>query len=99
MHKLTPAPALHTSNLEAMEVFSANPEVRKIEISFMQRFLQVSAEQSAEALAAVSGDACEQRFSSTFARMQNPLFARISRALEATVPQTEGFGKFRSRDE
>lgn len=66
MNKLTLTPAPHTSNLEAMEVFSANLEVREIEISFMQRFLQVSAEQSAEALALVTRDACEQVFPRTF---------------------------------
>lgn len=32
------------------------------------------------------------------ARMQSPLFKRVARALEQSVPETKGFGQFRDSD-
>ena len=40
-------------------------------------------------------DADERMFKADYARMQHPVFAALSKALERTVPEDAGFGKFR----
>lgn len=45
--------------------------------------------------AALLADADERMFKADYARMQHPVFAALSKALESTVPEGAGFGKFR----
>ena len=45
--------------------------------------------------AALLADADERMFKADYARMQHPVFAALSKALESTVSEHAGFGKFR----
>jgi len=80
------------------DLLSAEPERQRIENSFIQRFIKTSKAESAKALA-LAELTPEQRFSAAFIRMQNPIFTRIAGALERSVPETSGFGRFKGRDQ
>ena len=48
-----------------------------------------------DAAAALLADADERTFTADYARLEHPVFAALSKALESTVPEDAGFGKFR----
>jgi hypothetical protein len=78
-------------------LLSAEPEKQSIEIALIQRFIQTSKVETARALA-LADLTPEQRFSAVFARMQSPIFTKVARALERSIPETSGFGRFKGRD-
>lgn len=79
-------------------LLSAEPEKQSIELSFIQRILQTNKAETAKALALAAKVTPEQRFSSAFSRMQNPIFTKIAQVMERSVPESSGFGRFKGRD-
>ena len=90
-----------TEPSEAQELtglLSQEPEKQRIELSFVQRFLKTSEAVSRKALESAARVTPEQTFASEYARMQHPIFAKVSSALERSIPDTPGFGRFKGRD-
>lgn len=80
------------------QYFSAEPEKQRIELSFLERFVNAKAVESAKELRFVAKMTPETRFAQSHAQMQNPVFRLLSSLLEQSVPEEKGFGKFRGRD-
>ena len=79
-------------------LLSAEPEKQSIEVAFIQRCLQTNRAETAGVLAMAARVTPGQRFSAAFAQMQSPVFTKIARAMELSVPETSGFGRFKGRD-
>ena len=60
--------------------------------------MQLNKVESANVLAMAARVTPEQRFSAAFTRIQSPIFTKIARIMDHSVPETVGFGRFKGRD-
>lgn len=79
-------------------LLSEEPEKQSIELSFIQRCMQMNKVETAKVLALAARVTPEQRFSAAFACIQSPIFTKIARVMEHSVPETSGFGRFKGSD-
>ena len=77
-----------------MNVLSFEPARRSIELAFLHRINEAAKETSVTLDKATQVK--DDSFSTHLACMQNPVFKRIARELEQSIPDT-GFGPFRGR--
>ena len=76
------------------DVLSVEPAQRSVELAFLRR-LSEAAKVSGSAILGKAAQADDYAESGNLARMQNPVFKRLARALEEAIPTDRGFGRFR----
>lgn len=85
------------STERTVEVFSTEPELRSVEVAFVQRLVE-GAQQTAARLLGPRAKRRESDFSAQFdadfARMQSPVAKRIARMAEQALPEKVGFRRF-----
>lgn len=90
------APTTHSDFAEAAspaDVLSDEPARRSVELAFLRRVNEAS-EATGTAILGKAAQA-EGDTVANMARMQNPVFKRLARALEQSIPADRGFGRFR----
>lgn len=86
----------HTDSPESAspaDVLSDEPARRSVELDFLRRITDAS-EATGTAVLSKAAQA-EGDTVANMARMQNPVFKRLARALEEAIPTDRGFGRFR----
>jgi hypothetical protein len=78
------------------DALSTDPARRSVELAFLRRFSAL-AEAAGAAVLSNAEQADGDSVSANLARVQSPVFKRAARALEQTVPESAGFGRFRDR--
>jgi hypothetical protein len=92
-----PTPHAHLDSVESarsVDTLSLDPARRSVELAFLRR----ATEAARGAGSAILGKAAQiegDSVSANLARMQSPVFKRIAHALEQTIPEDTGFGRFR----
>jgi hypothetical protein len=83
-------------SVRPVDALSAEPARRSIELAFLRR-LTDAAKVAGTAVLGKAAEADGDSVSANLARMQSPVFKRAARALEQSVPEDAGFGRFRDR--
>ena len=77
------------------EVLSPEAGKRGIELAFLERVTKAAFSAAVAAVEAGASVARKEKFSTAYTRMRSPVFEKVSKALEHTVPEDAGFGRFR----
>lgn len=92
-----PTPHAHLDSVESarsVDTLSLDPARRSVELAFLRRVTEAARGAGSAILgkaAQIEGDSV----SANLARMQSPVFKQIAHALEQTIPEDTGFGRFR----
>lgn len=95
MNTATPTSLDTTETVHPADALSAEPARRSVELAFLRRLTDAASASSAAILgkAERSGDSV----AANLGRMQSAVFKKAARALEPSVPEDAGFGRFRDR--
>lgn len=97
MSTRTPPDVKRSTESSLAQYWSIDPEKQKIELSFLQRYVDAKEVESAKELHFVVKVTPENRFSAAHSKMQSSAFRVLSSLMEKSVPEEKGFGKFRGR--
>lgn len=76
------------------DLLSVDPAQRAVEIAFLRRVTDAAKVTGTAILDKAAHDEGDT-VAKNLARMQNPVFKRLARALEQSIPDGTGFGRFR----
>ena len=85
-----------TETARPVDALSAEPAERSVELAFLRR-LTDAAKAAGAAILRKAEQSDGDTVAASLARMQSPAFKRAARALEQSVPDDAGFGRFRNR--
>jgi len=77
--------------------FSSDPGTREVEIAFLERLAASCLDATVASLDAAQASDRRNHFAADYARIQNPVWARLAKVLAGDVPADAGFGRFRGR--
>lgn len=80
------------------EVLSVDPNNQRIEQSFLARLLHQIRLESDKDIVTGKANSIECEFELAQARIQNPIFGVLSRALDAALPPKINLGRFQDKD-
>lgn len=80
-------------NFEKNDIFSNDPNERKIEEAFLLRLLESTRQNSKELLHGQRDD-MESAVTRQLQLFESPVFRKLSEALEKSIPEDTGFTKF-----
>lgn len=94
MNKTTDTHLDSPESASPTDVLSVEPIQRAVELAFLRRITD-AAEATGKAILSNAAQAEGDTVGANLARMQDPAFNRLARALEQSVPEDTGFGRFR----
>lgn len=89
------APTVADAGQEVPYVFSPEPDRRAVEEAFVVRFMAAAASSTARVLERADHPRHEATLDDDLKRMRHPVFARMARIFEQSVPTDADFGPFR----
>lgn len=89
------SPDAAETTVRADDALSVEPARRSVELAFLRRLTDAARNAGAAVLSKAAQAEDGDSVSANLARMQSPVFKRAARALEQSVPEDAGFGRFR----
>lgn len=97
MNSPTHPPLDSAESARHFDTLSVEPARRSIELAFLHRITD-AAKAAGTAILDNAAQSDADSIPANLARMQSPVFQGIARALEQSIPDDEGFGRFRDRN-
>lgn len=94
MNKTTDTHLDSAESASASDLLSVEHAQRSVELAFLRRITK-AAKVSGTAILGKAADDEGDTVAKNLARMQSPVFKRLARALEQSIPDGAGFGRFR----